>query len=361
MKLAILALLAGCAPTYVPGNDPPDAAPDPAPDAAPDAPADAPLGTLVDTRGHYRGVCDGSAAVGLDATHFLAFSDNDNRLRVFERGATAAPAQQFDLTGALAIANEADFEDAALAGTRVYVIGSHGRKNDGTLDRSRYHLAAIDLGGAAPTLTFAFAGRTDRLLDDMLDAANWTTPNTEVIAALRNASQLDQSKNSNLAPKASGTNIEGLAAMPGPGLVIGLRNPRPNGRAIVVTLANAPQAIAGAPAHFTDATALDLGGLGIRAMTWSAPLATALIVAGPSDGSDGPFRLYRWGGLGTPAMFDRDLAVPAHAHPEAIVTYPGTRDVQLLYDGDGVQLGNNSCDNTSADQREFGDQIVHLL
>src|ERR1044071_9838387 len=110
-----------------------------------DAPPDAPL-ALPDGVGHYRGACDGSAAVALDFDHFVEFSDEDQLARFYDRGATQAATQTLDLTAALGLVGtgEADFEDALRLDDRIYVIGSHGRTGDGTLDRNRYHLLAVD-------------------------------------------------------------------------------------------------------------------------------------------------------------------------------------------------------------------------
>ena len=46
--------------------------------SAPGAPASAAM--------NYRGPCDASAAVALDADHFVVAGDEDNTLRVYRRG-----------------------------------------------------------------------------------------------------------------------------------------------------------------------------------------------------------------------------------------------------------------------------------
>ena len=84
----------------------------------------------------------------------------------------------------LSTGDEADLEDAARIGNRVYVIGSHGRNKDGKLERARYRFFGMDLAGTGPSITLTVPGYTTTLLDQMLVAANWTTPNTAVIATL---------------------------------------------------------------------------------------------------------------------------------------------------------------------------------
>src|SRR5262249_2309082 len=144
---------------------------------------------------------------------------------------------------------EADFEDALQLGDRIYVIGSHGRTDDGTLDRNRYRLLAIDL-------TLQPLGHADRLLDDLVDPATWIVPDDAAIAALAAATQADAPKDPDLNPKLAGTNIEGFARAPTAAaperVAIGFRNPLFDGHALVVTLLNPAAAVAGARAQFGE-------------------------------------------------------------------------------------------------------------
>jgi Protein of unknown function (DUF3616) len=341
-----------------PNGSDPDAAPDSTDAATPDGPL-----ALDPTPGTYVGQCDGSGGVALDFTHFVSFSDADQIARIYARGATGGTYRTLDLSAALGLApdDDADLEDATMIGHRIYVLGSHGRKNDGTLAPHRQRFAAIDVrhGGLSP------AGSSESLLRDMLDATSWSTPDAGVIDALAKASQLDQQQVADLAPKVSGINIEGIAHAPLPDvpdrLVVGLRNPRPNGRAVAVSLMNADAVVAGAAARFGEATLLDLGGLGIRGMAWSDALAVVLIIAGPHDDAYAPFRLYRWSGNpGDAPELVMDLAAPANTKPEGIVTYPGTKDVQLVLDSDDVPTAGTTCDNAPTAARSFGDLIIHL-
>jgi len=245
--------------------------------------------SLPTTPGIYRGACNGSAAIGLDFDHFLGMSDDDQRIRVFKRGTNGDAIQDLDFAVAFGVASTAkvDFEDLERVGNRVYAISSHGRKDDGNLDLDRYRFVAIDVGGQAPGFTFAVAGSRSSLLSDMLVAANWSTPNPSIIDTLKNASKLEKQQGDNLKPQANGMNIEGLAHAPTTAvterMMIGLRNPRPNDKAIAVSLNNAAAVITGATAQFGEAFVLDFGGLGIRGMSWSPVLQQILIIAGPHD------------------------------------------------------------------------------
>jgi hypothetical protein len=290
-------------------------------------------------------------------------------MRVYTRGASAAPAATIDVSTMLGLSttDEADLEDAARVGNRVYALGSHGRSKKGKLERARYRFFAMDVGGTLPGVTLTVPGYTTTLLDQMLVAGNWATPDTTVIAALTTASGLDKATDLTLAPLAGGTNIEGLAWAPTAArpnqLLIGFRSPIPGGKAIVVSLLNADAVLTGATAQFGEAAQLDLGGLGIRGMAWSPLHAAVLLIAGPLDDSAGPFRLFRWSGApaAAPVAVVDIAGVPSLSAPEAIVTYPNTRDVQILFDqGDHDVGGGAACKDADPSQRQFGDVIIHV-
>ena len=158
----------------------------------------------------YRLTCDGSMAVMVDATHFLDGNDEQQGMRVYTRGATGTPLFTLDVSTAIGLAtdDEGDFEDAARIGDRVYVISSHSRNKNGKLERSRYRFFAIDVAGAVPSMTLSVPGYTGQLLDQMLIADNWATPDSAVITTLTAASNLSRATDPTLAPMAGGTNIE---------------------------------------------------------------------------------------------------------------------------------------------------------
>jgi hypothetical protein len=307
-------------------------------------------------------------AVMIDATHFLDGNDEEQGMRLYTRSTGGNPLKTINVSSGIGLSSgdEADFEDAARIGNRIFVIGSHGRNKDGDLDRARYRFFAMDVGGTSPNITLAVAGYTTNLLDQMLVAANWATPHAGVIATLTASSSLSKSTDANLAPLTDSTNIEGLALTPTASrpnqLLIGFRSPTQGGSAIVVSLLNATEVIGGATAQFGEAALLDLGGLGIRAMAWSQLHAAVLFIAGPQDDSAGPFRLYKWSGaVGDPPAVVQTIAnVPSLSSPEAIVTYANTRDVQILFDQGDHLIGSDACKDASSSSRQFGDAIVHV-
>jgi len=324
--------------------------------------------TLDPTPGSYRQICDGSFGVMIDATHFLDGDDEEQGMRLYTRGATGDPLTTIDVSSGIGLSSgdEADFEDAARIGNRVFVISSHGRTKSGVIESARYHFFAMDVAGTSPNVTLTVPGYTTMLLEQMLVAANWTTPNTAVLATLAAASNLGTATDANLAPMANGTNIEGLAWAPTTArpnqLLIGFRNPPQGGAAIVVSLLNAAEVLTGATARFGEATLLDLGGLGIRAMAWS-PLHTAvLLIAGPRTDAAGPFRLFKWSGAAAdlPVAVQDITGVPSASAPEAIVVYPNTRDVQILFDQGDHDIGGDACKDADESDRWFGDTIIQV-
>src|SRR5262249_24366218 len=124
---------------------------------------------------------------------------------------------------------------------------------------------------------------------------------------------------SRLAPKASGAlNIEGLCATPTTNLLIGFRNPIPQGRALLIPLRNPFEVVAGRPARFGDPILLDLGGQGIRVIGfWQGHY---IIIAGTFDGSSHS-RLYFWNGDDVAPKRVEGVHLKG-INPEAVVVYP---------------------------------------
>jgi hypothetical protein len=293
--------------------------------AAPGAPA-----TAVMT---YRGPCDASAAVALDAEHFVVAGDEDNTLRVYRRG-RPQPVGETPLAAVLDSGDkESDLEAAAAVGQRIYWIASHGRNSKGKLrpDRQRFFATDINPGaqpGVTPTGT-PYRG----LLDDLAGAP------TLAGLHLGEAAQL--------APEApGGLNIEGLAAMPDGSLLLGLRNPVPNGRALLVPLLNPAElvtAVPGRKARFGQPILLELRGRGIRSIDRALDGRGYWIVAGPTADA-GAFTLYRWSGQTKDAPRIVDSSELVGLRPEALFEPPGGGGtLQILSDDGGVETHGTAC------------------
>ncbi len=272
----------------------------------------------------HLGALDGSAAVAVDARHFVAANDEDNTLRVYRRDQGGEPVQEFKLDSFLRSGpkgGEADIEGAARIGDRIYWITSHGRNKSGKEEPSRRRLFATDIVREGEKVRLVPVGRPYALLILDLLADERLKP-FGLAESIARAPKDDE-----------GFNIEGLMATREGQLLIGLRSPLVGGKALVVPVLNPDRLVQGERAKLGAPILWDLGGLGIR--SFDAWKDGALIVAGPVGGK-GAFRLYRWdGGDGAPVVVE----APAlrELHPEALVVYPGadSADVQVLSDDSG--------------------------
>jgi hypothetical protein len=287
----------------------------------------------------YRGPCDASAAVALDAEHFVVANDENNVLSVYRRGHADAvatlPLAGFLGTGPKA---EADLEGAARIGDRIYWISSHGRSASGKLRPERYRFFATDvLAGSTPPALRPAGSAQRGLLSAMLQSPVLRTLDLETAARL--------------APEADGgLNIEGLAANADGGLLIGLRSPLRQGKALIVPLHNPAQVIGGEAPRFGAATLLNLGGRGIRSIERIGD--AYVLVAGPVA-DRGDFALYRWSGVAT----DGAVKIPGielgDLRPEALFAWPPSDRLQLLSDDGGIVTQGTACKDRPAAAQTF--------
>jgi Protein of unknown function (DUF3616) len=123
-----------------------------------------------------------------------------------------------------------------------------------------------------------------------------------------------------LAPKKQGFNIEGMATGPGGGsLLIGLRNPTRNGKALLFGLENAHDLLGtgSGSAALGPVREVDLGGRGIRDIAWSPSHQEYLIISGQADDDAG--------GQGSPSLGGLDMKVQTHCGLLPLTTSSNTR------------------------------------
>jgi len=277
---------------------------------------------------HYNGIRDASAAVALDATHFVVANDERDTLVIYELG-RADPVDQLHLAdylggaGTKGKAREADLEGSARVGELIYWIASHGRDSDGHRQPRRLRFFATPLVGGRPVVPPRDVYRG--LLQDMLDC--------QALHGLGLHGAVGKGDKGPAPEAKGGFNIEGLAAAPDGTLLIGFRNPRPGGRALILPLLNPYDVVTDhARALFGAPFLLNLGGQGIRSLEEVA--GGYVLIAGPY-GKDDPnkgFALYSWNG-GEPVRMGYDFG---NMHPEAVFVMGG--DLHLLMD-DGDQQG----------------------
>ena len=300
----------------------------------------------------FRGMCDASAGAALGQSHFVVADDEGDVLRIYRRG-SAAPVRTVDLIDYLRNrkANgknaEADIEGAARIGQRIYWISSHARKgSDGEADPHRQRFFATDVisDGQGPTVQTAPGGPYTELLQNLLADARF--------ALLAEAAQRK--------PEAEGgLNIEGLAATADGGLLIGFRNPVPQGRALVIPLRNPREVIDNATKpQFGDPIRLDLGGRGIRSMERIG--SELLIAAGPTaTAADSPvqpaFALFRWSGAAAQAPQFVQALDAGSFRPEAMLSDVQPGELLLLSDDGDEQVDGKDCKSNSVppDEKSF--------
>jgi hypothetical protein len=261
----------------------------------------------------YKGICEASAGAFIDNSHFAVASDDINTLQIYERG-KPDPVGSADME-AFTSFDKSDLEGAAVIGDRVYWISSHSfsKKPKDKPERKVFFATKIGLAGGKPTLTGV--GKPFTALRDPLAKAAGVEPGE--------------------------MNIEALAATPEGGLLIGLRAPLREGRALVIPFKN-PAAVVdeGTSPDLGEAVPIDLRGVGFRSMDLlGSGAAQYVIVAGPlSDSPDG-FAVFQWSGPGTDPVKVEGLNLVGK--PEAAMAVPGQNVVQLLSDDGEICVGSD--------------------
>ena len=270
----------------------------------------------------YTGMADASAAVAVSSNLFLVADDEENILRLYRTDRGGPPVQEFDMNTFLEVhgkSKEADLEGAARLGDRAFWIGSHGRNKNGKERENRCRLFATDISISGGTVSVVPVGRPyRRLLEDL--------------AADSRFDRFRLAEAEQLAPKEQeAMNIEGLAATVEGHLLVGFRNPNPEGKALLIPLLNPNEVIEGQVGRFGPAMLLGLGGLGIRDLAFYA--GQYLIIAGPYHGG-GPFRFYLWSGNAAEEPQRIKTEYLGTFHPEAVIVYPesGLKKFQILSD-----------------------------
>ena len=168
----------------------------------------------------------------------------------------------------------------------VYGITSHSRDDDGNEKKSREKLVRFRVDGKRVVDSKVVVGLKQAL-----------TMRHSVLAA---AAQVRDVKTS------GGLNIEALEISPDQKrMLIGFRSPLRDGRALIASVEN-PAAIFEsdeAPAVAPLLDELDLGGHGIRGMSYVPAMGAYLVIGGPASREPADFDLWRWSGEpGAPAL-----------------------------------------------------------
>ncbi len=286
----------------------------------------------------YVDMCDASAAIAIGPDTFMVANDEDNILRAYKIG-EPSPIARLPLPF-LKAKREADLEGVTRLGDVVYWIGSHARNKGGEKRSDRQTLFGTRISTAGGTITVTPEGKPykkllDRFIEPLLESRGFTDA----------ASKAPESGDA--------LNIEGLAAS-GTSLLIGFRNPLPQGKALVAELTNPTALLANGSAkpQLGKVFELDLGGLGIRSLEWISEDLGFLIVAGPAI-TEGEFVVYRWRDT-TQSPIRVDGSTFDNFGAETLFAPPSSTTVYALSDdGDQPSPTGGLCKDAPAEQRHF--------
>ena len=289
--------------------------------------------TLSPITRHF-GMCDASAAVPVAPDLFVVANDEDNTLRIFQRNKSGESLYSQDISSFLQIDPkhpEADIEGATLIKNRIYWITSHGSNKDGKKRPNRHRFFATEI----------------EIIDGQFNLKPIGKPFVGLVKAFEDSAGLKNyhlGKAAKHAPESrNGLNIEGLTKTPQGHLLIGFRNPIPQGKALLVPLENPQAVIAGhEKPKLGDPILLALNGLGIRSIEYSDTKGAYFIIAGPYD-DNGHFQLYQWSG--NPSEAPELIKMDFHKlHPEALVVYPQQKaKIQIISDDGSALINNQNC------------------
>jgi hypothetical protein len=288
----------------------------------------------------FKGMCDASGAVPLDANRFMVADDEDNVLRVYDAVKGGEAVDTFVLTAEeLGIQQlkkihpktgkprnfELDIEAATYIDGTSFWITSHARNSKRKQKSERFQF--IGLRRDAARQNWEFIGKPHDGLLPALIADPRFAPYDLVQAADKGAEEV------------GGLNIEGMTARAQGGVFIGFRNPVPQGRALVVALLNPEKVILGEKPQFLDPIELDLKGLGVRGLTsWRGDY----VIAGGGATEQRDAVLFSWSG-GSEAPVPLSLPIPADFNPEAFFTPEDRSRFMVLSDDGAREVGGVAC------------------
>lgn len=161
----------------------------------------------------------------------------------------------------------------------VYAITSHSRDDDGDEKKSRERLVRFRIEGNRVV--------GPKVVDGLKRALTAKHPELASAAKIRDVKT------------GGGLNIEALEISPDQQrLLIGFRSPLHDGRAIIASVEN-PSGLFEAdevPRVADELDELDLGGHGIRGLSYIPSLGEYLVVSGPVSREPGQFALWLWNG-----------------------------------------------------------------
>ncbi|EJJ29708.1 DUF3616 domain-containing protein [Rhizobium sp. CF142] len=268
----------------------------------------------------YQGICEASAAALVDASHMAVASDDFSAIMIYQRG-KPKPVTKFPLD------DVTDIEGAARIGDTIFWLTSHSLNSSGQDKPKRKELFATAVSADG---TLSSSGEVYRNL------------RADMAAALK-LSEGDLKTH---------VNIEGLAATSEGHLLIGLRGPVPDNRAIVLELANPMQLVKlgtgdTGSAKMTQVVTMDLSdgpgttGRGVRDIARVGNRYLVLAGSEP-DGGNPPPKLFWWDGNADGRVTSGPDADFSGMTPEAIVVW-NDHEGEILSDSGGAMIKGVAC------------------
>lgn len=270
------------------------------------------------------GLYEPSAIVQLPDGRFLAVEDEKSHpFGLFRVGADGS-VEASELTPGFLQAfsdfwNLEDLEGVALDPEGfAYAITSHSRDDEGREKKSRDRLVRFRIKGDQPV--------DRKVCEGLKRAMTAQHPELASAAGVRDVKG------------GGGLNIEALAVSVDPlRLLVGFRSPLRDGRALIAIVEN-PAGIFDAdeaPRLAPDLVELDLGGCGIRALSYIPVLREFIVISGPVARDPEPFDLWRWNGH--PGSAARRVKVPglrtlSHAEGVSPAIVGGEHKVIVVFD-----------------------------
>lgn len=219
-----------------------------------------------------------------------------------------------------------DLEGLALDGAGfLYAATSHSRDDDGNEQESREKLVRFRIEGNRVV--------EPKVVDGLKGAITSMHPVLAAAASERNVKS------------GSGLNIEALEITPDQQrLLIAFRSPLHNSRAIIVSVENlaAMFELDETPRIAPALELLDLGGNGIRGLSYVPSLREYLLIAGPPSRQKSQFELWLWSGQ--PGARARRVTVPGlqgleHAEGVCPVVMDGVQRIIIVSDDGNRKAG----------------------
>lgn len=284
----------------------------------------------------FIGTCDASAAVPLeqsaDKRKFVVAGDENSILNIYDWNAVAE-GERIDLVGLIPGLRqnvELDLEGAAKLGETTYWIGSHSRTKGGKLALERHIFFALEFRQEkGKTRAILKGSPCNTILKCLVEDPGYKSMVFEDFKREEDKKLAGES--------ACGFNIEALSAWKEKHLLLGLRGPLRQGKAILIPLLNPAAVIEKEKPVFGEIITLDLDGYGIRGMEY-IPALKAYAILGGSVGDSHDGQLYLWSGSReeTKPKKIENFVLRDKFNPESVFYFDESRSIFILSD-DGNQ------------------------